>query len=132
MNTFGSLPWFDGVEALIADLAEIAKVKSETLRTDPEIFEVWTSFVVAAEKLVAFRPSPSPSEELTLADEQRIAYGLELIRGGRRIISHMTRSRVPTPKTVAGFVEQCERYRGAAPLSNQAHWVRSAFSASHP
>src|SRR6266511_1962393 len=43
-------------EALVASFATAAKAKSETLRTDPEIFEVWTSFVASAEKLAAFEP----------------------------------------------------------------------------
>lgn len=130
VRTFGAVPAFAGVERLVAEFAEIAKVKSETLRTDPEIFDVWTSFVVCAEKLVAFRPTPLPDP--APADEQRVAYGLALIRDGKDVISFMTRSRVPMPKTVAEFVARCERYREAAPLSLQGHWVRSAFSDSHP
>jgi hypothetical protein len=133
VQTFGAVSGFGGVASLLAEFAERAKVKSETLRTDAEIFDVWTSFVVAAEKLVAFRPSaPSASHDPSSADEQRIAYGLELIRAGKDVISHMTRSRVPMPKTVAEFVAQCERYRDAAPPSAQGYRARPALSASHP
>jgi hypothetical protein len=125
IQTFGAIPAFAGVDSLIAEFADVAKVKCETLRTDPEIFDVWASFVVSAEKVVAFRPSPSQ------ADEQRIAYGLQLIRDGKDVISYMTRGRVPMPKTAGDFVARCERYRDAAPLPAHAQGARSVYSA-HP
>jgi hypothetical protein len=128
--TFGAMTAFAGVEPLVVDLAETAKEKCETLRTDPGIFDIWTSFVVATEKLLAFRPAalddPSP------ADEQRVAYGLALLCAGKDVIAYMTRSRVPMPKTVAEFVERCERYRDSAPISLAAHWAGSVFHALHP
>ncbi len=129
VETFGTISAFVGVDALIAQFAEIAKVKCETLRTDVDIFEVWTSFVVSAEKLVAFRPTP-PADS-SPADEQRIAYGLQLIRDGKDVISYMSRGRVPMPKTAAEFVLRCEHYRDAAPLPSHAYVARSTFSSPH-
>jgi hypothetical protein len=130
VQTFRAAPAFAGVDSLIVEFAEIAKVKSETLRTDPDIFDVWTSFVISAEKLVGFRPSgpqgPSP------ADEQRIAYGLQLIRDGKDVISYMTRARVPMPKTASEFVALCKHYRDAAPLPPLVRGARGALSAPHP
>src|SRR5262252_4594354 len=41
---FECLPLFRGIEPLLKDLGEAAKVKCETLQTDAEIFEVWASF----------------------------------------------------------------------------------------
>ena len=123
--TFGAIPAFAGVEPLIVAFAEIAKVKCETLRTDADIFDIWTSFVVSAEKLVAFRPAPST------ADGQRTAYGLQLIRDGKDIISYMSRGRVPMPKTASEFAERCAHYRDAAPVPMHARGPRSALSA-HP
>jgi hypothetical protein len=130
VQTFGAVPAFAGVDSLIAEFAEFAKVKCETLRTDAEIFDVWTSFVVSAERLAAFRPSPSHGPPP--ADEQRIAYGLQLIRDGKDIISYMTRGRVPMPKTAGEFVARCERYRDAAPLPPPVRAARSTLSAPHP
>jgi hypothetical protein len=130
VGTFAPMAAFAGVEALIVDFAETAKVKCETLRTDVDIFDVWTSFVVSAENLLAFRPAPQ--EDPSPAQEQRVAYGLALLSGGKDVISFMTRSRVPMPKTVAEFIERCERYREAMPIPRLEHWTRKVFSASPP
>lgn len=128
--TFGPMAAFTGVDRLIVDLAEAAKEKCETLRTDPDIFETWTSFVVATEKLLAFRPSPL--EDPSPADEQRVTYGQALLWAGKDVIAYMARSRVPMPKTVAEFVDRCERYRDSAPIPFAAHWAQSVFSVLHP
>ena len=56
VETFAPVPWFEGVVPLLNDFAQAAKVKCETLRTDVEIFEVWTSLVVSGERLVGFHP----------------------------------------------------------------------------
>ncbi len=55
---FGSLRPFVGLAPAIGDFARAAKVKCETLQTDPAIFEAWSSFVTrgrAADGLSAGR-----------------------------------------------------------------------------
>jgi hypothetical protein len=99
---------FSGVEVLLCEFAHAAQVKTETLRTDPEIFDVWTSFVVSAEKLVAFRPLLSNGGS---AEQQQAHQGMELVCAGKEIISHVTRARVPMPKTTGEFIERAKRYR---------------------
>ncbi|HNF00338.1 MAG TPA: hypothetical protein PLM17_09285, partial [Thauera aminoaromatica] len=47
--TFAATPLFRGVEPLVFEFARIAKIKCETLRTDPDIFDVWAEFVTASE-----------------------------------------------------------------------------------
>ncbi len=128
--TFGAMAAFTGVDRLVTDLAEAAKEKCETLRTDPDIFDLWTSFVVATERVLAFRPLPL--EDPSPADEQRVAYGQALLCAGKDVIAYMARSRVPMPKTVAEFVERCERYRDSAPIPFAPHWAGGVFSALHP
>src|SRR5512142_1128237 len=44
--TFEELRMFGGIERLVREFAKAARAKTETLRTDLDIFEVWTSFVV--------------------------------------------------------------------------------------
>ena len=44
------IPVFEGLAPLVSDFAEAARIKTETLRTDPDIFDVWTSFVTASER----------------------------------------------------------------------------------
>src|SRR5688572_24165795 len=56
IDTLGGLRIFSGITPLISEFAHAAKSKCETLRTDPDIFDVWTSFVVCGEKLTRFEP----------------------------------------------------------------------------
>jgi hypothetical protein len=109
VHTFANLPMFAGIDSLIHDFARAANVKCETLRTDPEIFDVWTSFVVAAERLAQFEPPLS--SEATMADQRQATQGVQLIAKGRDLISYVTRARVPMPKTAGEFVDRCQQFR---------------------
>ncbi len=106
--TLDEFPAFRGVGRLISDFAEAAKVKCETLRTDNEIFDVWTSFVVSAERLVAYQPLVRAD---AASDTQSAAHGLRLIVDGKNLVSHVTRARVPMPKTTLEFVDRCDQFR---------------------
>jgi hypothetical protein len=110
---------FDGIEPLVTAFAHAAKAKSETLRTDEDIFDVWTSFVVSAEKLSAFEPSTS-SKPSSL-ERQEAAQGKQLIQAGRDLVSYIARARVPMPKSAREFAERCEVYAAAfAPAPRRA------------
>jgi hypothetical protein len=105
----GAWSVFAGVEPLVLEYAAAARVKCETLRTDPDVFETWTTFVVAGEKIVNFEPRwqtiPTPLEsELAMV-------GRSLLRRGRDLISDMARARVPMPKTTAAFIEVLGQHR---------------------
>jgi hypothetical protein len=108
-RTFGDLPMFQGLAPLVLDFASAAKAKSETLRTDPDIFEVWTSFAASAEQLSGFQPvlssCPSPLEE------DWAQQGKELVKAGKDLVFYITRARVPMPKSTREWSERCERYR---------------------
>jgi hypothetical protein len=111
IETFTGMPTFEGVDALLENFAQAAKVKCETLRTDDDIFDVWTSLVVSAERLTAFRPL-LPTE--ASADQRQRAAALsQLIVDGKNLVFHMTRARVPMPKSVQEFVERCRSFRQA-------------------
>jgi hypothetical protein len=118
IETFAPVSTFAGVEPLLRDFADAARVKCETLRTDPDIFDVWTSFVVAAEKLAGVQPGHGGDAP---ASEQQRSQGLQLIRLGEDLISYMTRARVPMPKSAREFAERCAEfsrlYTGAASRS---------------
>jgi hypothetical protein len=110
--TFADMPAFSGVEPLIRECVAAAKVKCETLHTDPEIFEVWSALVVAAEKLCAFEVRLSKTSPL---DEQvKVREGVQLIAMGKDLIFHMTRARVPMPKSTEDFAGRLEKYRSGA------------------
>jgi len=111
IDTFADLPAFDGIEAQITGFAEAARTKAETLRTDPDIFNVWTTFVVSAEHLAAFAPQLAP--DASPRAHQEVADALRLIRQGTDLITYITRARVPMPKSAREFVERCEDYRTA-------------------
>jgi hypothetical protein len=109
IETIARLPAFEGVDPLLHDFAGAAKVKCETLRTDVDIFDVWTLFVVSAEKLAAFRPR-SPTEA-SAADHRQVAEGTQLIVDGKNLTSYMTRARVPMPKSTRELQERCAAFR---------------------
>jgi hypothetical protein len=110
IRTFADLAGFAGLEKHVAEFAQAAKVKTETLRTDPDIFDVWARFVVSGEHVASFQPraaadaSPQARQELWDATH--------LIGQGRDLITYITRARVTMPKSTLEFVERCERFRG--------------------
>jgi len=104
----GSAP-FAGVRERIALFADAAKLKCETLRTDDEIFEVWTTLVVSGERLAAFEPaldSDASSEERREASD-----GTSLIKRAKDLVFWVTRARVPMPKSTADFAALCRQFR---------------------
>jgi hypothetical protein len=107
--TFANLPLFEGIAPLIVDFARAAREKCETLRTDPDIFDVWTSFVVAGEKVTSFAPRLSP--DAGLREQQHAAQGTQLLAVGKELVFYITRARVPMPKSAREFADRCARYR---------------------
>jgi hypothetical protein len=100
-------PMFDGVESLLRNFARDSKSRCETLHTDEDIFDVWTSFVVSAESLVAFAPELPQNASPRQRDDA--ARGMQLIREGKEVVTHITRARVPMPKTTAAFIDACRQ-----------------------
>jgi hypothetical protein len=112
-RTFERDALFRGIEPLVREFAAAAKSKCETLRTDPDIFDVWTSFVVSGERLIEFEPKlPSSPTDAVFAHAKQAAV---LIRAGRDLVFSVTRARVPMPKSTREFVERCEAFAAAAP-----------------
>src|SRR3954449_11957019 len=101
-------PMFPGIEATVRDFARAARQKVETMRTDPEIFDVWADLVTAGERLASFEPvlSRHPDEH-----EERVASsGTHLICNGRDLIFHIARARVSMPKSARELIERCGTY----------------------
>ena len=100
---------FAGVKQVILAFAEAAKRKCETLRTDPDIFDIWPAFVVAGERLVEFTPRLAPGHsrlELIEAIE-----GVRLLKDGQRLVSDVTRARTPMLDSTEKFLSICESHR---------------------
>jgi len=104
--TFAALPHFGALAPLVTDFAAAAKTKCETLRTDDDVFETWTTFVVVGERLLALGASlPSgPDDDLVQA-------GWALVVRARSLMADMARARVPMPKSTEHLCEALARYR---------------------
>ena len=112
---FTPIPAFSGLLDPIHDLARSAKIKCETLRTDPNVFDVWSIMVASGERLVNFN---LPELDQATTTCHNLLEGLQLIRHGRDLIFDITRARTPMPKTLKKYIETCEHYLacGRAPL----------------
>ncbi len=104
-STIAAFTPFGSLTPVIDAFVRAAKLKTETLRTDLEVFEVWSSFVVASETLCNFQPSLASAAG---ADPQLCAQFNELLRAGSLLVSSMARARVPMPKSARAFIERCE------------------------
>jgi len=116
VETFTKIDAFEGIRGPIVDLVDAAKIKTEILRTDPNIFDVWARLVTASERLANFAPRhPAPDEP---PHKHNISDGLQLIRNGRDLIFYIARARTPMPKSMREYVDRCENYlcSGRSPL----------------
>ena len=118
VNTFAAMRMFPDIGPIIREFALAAKIKSETLRTDPDIFDVWANFATAAERLVGYQPVLRSNAD-TIETRQAEA-GRKLICRGRDLIFHITRARVPMPKSTQDYVSCCHLYAATGVASEAA------------
>jgi hypothetical protein len=108
------MPSFAGIGMLIGEFAAAAKLKCETLRTEADIFDVWTTFVVAGERLVGFSPRlPVLPVHASAHERQSAAQGLQLLARARELVAYVARARVSMPKSSREFAETCRAYAEA-------------------
>ncbi|MCG7982623.1 MAG: hypothetical protein JAY90_07705 [Candidatus Thiodiazotropha lotti] len=107
-EAFSGSTFFRNTEHLIKQLGDTAKLKCETLRTDPVIFNVWPKFAVAGEKLLALAPSEKTNNSCLACWE--VDEGQRLIKDGTDLITHMARARVSMPKSTTAYLERCKAY----------------------
>lgn len=118
IETFSAIPPFEKIEPLIRDFVGAAKIKTENLRTDPDIFDVWARLVTASERLVNFVPQTHKLEKGS--PKHSVSNGLQLIRHGRDLIFYIARARTPMPKSMREYIELCEAYRTTGRLPSAA------------
>ena len=102
-------PRFPEVDQLILEYAKAARRKCETLRTDDDIFDVWSDFVVAGEAVTDFIPEHNatlPADPLINALDVK-----HMLKAGVRLIASITRARTPMPKSTAKYLSECEQYK---------------------
>ena len=119
IGNFTQIPAFANIAAPIIDFTNAAKIKTETLRTDPDIFDLWAMLVTAAERLANFTPHPHPvMVGNTVEIRHSLSDGLQLIRNGRDLVFYICRARTPMPKSTREYIERCETYlkTGRAPM----------------
>jgi hypothetical protein len=112
-TTFGDSAMFKGVEPILRNLGEAAKAECETQRTDPEIFEVWASFVAAGEQLCSFQPALG--NHPTRAESDWGKRGRELLGRGRDLIQWVALARVPMQKSTLEYLAACADHRASSP-----------------
>lgn len=114
VRCFTPIAAFAHLEQAVLEFTTAARVKTETLRTDAAIFDVWSRFVTTGERLAAVMPVAEQTAH-------HLADGVELIRRGRDLIFHIARARTPMPKSLHEYVQRCEFYRahGHAPSLRQ-------------
>ena len=102
-------PRFPGVDQLILNYANVARRKCETLRTDDDIFDVWSDFVVAGEEVTSSEPIPIEDHAgEPLIDILDVKH---MLKEGVRLIAFITRARTPMPKSTESYLQQCQRYK---------------------
>ena len=109
--TAGAAEMFQGIQPDLRALGRVAKIKCETLHTDLEIFDVWADFVAAGERVGGFQPRLP--QRASLSDRQRATEGTRLFNEGMRLIGHVTRARVPMPKSTAALINRLDRFADA-------------------
>jgi len=129
-STFAGLPPFTGIDALLSELGPAACLQSETLRSDPDVFDVWASFAVALEKLRAMPAKlGAPMSE---GERQCAERGFRLVREGVDLIDSIARARVPMPKSTAAYIERCRCFREAWAAATRATQERLALDEASP
>lgn len=102
-------PRFEGLDPLILVYAKAARRKCETLRTDDDILDVWSDFVVAGEAITDFIPNNSDGHDgdqaVDVIDIQ------QLLKAGVMLIEFITRARTPMPKSSEVYLRECERFK---------------------
>ena len=110
-NCIKSDPRFPGIDQLILEYAKKARHKCETLRTDDEVFDVWSNFVVAGEAVTGFQLIETAPATEPLLDPLDVKH---MLKEGVRLIAFITRARTPMPVSTNNFLSACERYKTRA------------------
>lgn len=108
-DIFSGQPLYPDIEAVLWTFAKAAKINCETLRDDADIFEVWSDFVVAGEKLTSYGPERGKTD----AERSLLERGQRLLINARDLVLAITRARVPMPKSSRSFIERCRAYKAA-------------------
>jgi len=97
-----------GINPLIDDYAEVAKLVTETMKRDNAIFKLWPRFIASKENLLSFEPGFSDHEKIPVSFSEIVLRGL--LEDGVNLINFIADARVPMPKSQADFFEECDEF----------------------
>ncbi len=107
-KVFSAATIFNEVVPKINELAECCKQVTETMRSDPAMFEIWPHYVSVADELRDYRPNSHNNEgNVERAMGKR---GKELILLGVELMNDMANMRIPLPRTTQKFINKCETF----------------------
>ncbi|ADC61048.1 conserved hypothetical protein [Allochromatium vinosum DSM 180] len=109
--TFAGSRQILGLDSRLDELNVTAKRKCEILRTDPEVFDVWPTYVVASDRVRNVEPIMPAVHDAV--DVREAVEGSRLLRDGTDLISFIVRARVPMPKSAREYVDRCQQFRRA-------------------
>jgi len=98
---------FSDVLPLLDSLIISAKRQLETMKIDAAFFTVWPEFIANRETVDAFTPTV---EQTSVLQRHQIDGGVKLIREGTALITYLSEARVPMPKSMQLFLEQCNAF----------------------
>jgi len=98
---------FRDVLPLLDSLIISAKRQLETMKIDAAFFTVWPEFIANRETVDAFTPTV---EQTSVLQRHQIDGGVKLIREGTALITYLSEARVPMPKSMQLFLEQCNAF----------------------
>ena len=101
-------PRYPGMAELLREFAGAARSKCETLRTDEDIYDVWSDFVVAGEAITEYQPDASKTGGQKLLDILDVS---TMLQQGVRLIGFITRARTPMPKSTQYYFDRCQTYK---------------------
>ena len=100
-----SHPEYKALHPLLSNFAIAAKCESETMKSDPLIFNIWPEFVSSGEALEEFRHKINPSD--SLEHQFLLKEGLSLVWRGKKLITWIAAARVPMPQSTKCFEQAC-------------------------
>ena len=109
LRALSSCSYFGDVAPLFQELGTSAKLEAATMRSDPDMFQIWPRFVAAREAVQEY--SPAIDETLDYDQLSSIQHGIRLLRRGAEVVSFIAGARVSMPDTLSRFLQMCDHYQ---------------------
>ena len=106
LETLGNRAEFFDLENRVEAFAVAARRESETMKSDPCIFDIWPQFIATGERLGDLKPSIAGG--CYRECEYVIENAYQTLIAGRDLINWVARARVPMPESTRKFALRCE------------------------